>query len=100
ADSMVDGIRSFRAAFDADQLVIPPPGPETANWPKMAKPIVDVWQMASDNLKNLVVTYRDQFAAVGKFILRLLASTGLGVAQFLLSVIIAGFFLVFSEGGS
>ena len=56
--------------------------------PVFTKPIVDAWQLASDNLQSMFVTYREEVTAVTKTLLAAVAKTSIGVLQFILSIII------------
>jgi len=98
-DSLIDGVKHFRAVIQDGKSIIPPPGERAASWPAFTKPVVDAWQLASDNLQALAVNYKEEVTAAGKFIFALIAKTGLGILEFILSIIIAGVFLVYSEEG-
>jgi len=98
-DSLIDGLRSLSSAIENETSPIPPPPESTASWPSITKPIVDIWQLASDNLRALAVNYKDQVTAAGKFILSLVASISLGFLESILAVIIAGIFLVYADEG-
>jgi predicted PurR-regulated permease PerM len=95
-ESLIEGVANLRALYESG-LVIPPPGDQVKSWPAIAKPLIDGWQLASDNLQAAAVKFAPQLKVVGKFILQLLAGTGVGVMQFLVSIIIAGVLLGFSK---
>lgn len=101
SESLIDGVKEFTLVINEGQNLIPPPGDRARSLPSFAKPLVDVWQDASENLQAVVVRYNEQFRTAGKFILSLIANTGIGIIYFLISIIIAGVFLAYSkEGGS
>ncbi len=79
------------------QLVIPPPGENTADWPSVTKPILDFWKLASENLQDALMQHSDQLKAAGAWLLSAVASVGTGVVQFVLSILIAGVLLAFSD---
>lgn len=97
--SLIDGVQFLRNAMENGEAIIPPPGDRVASWPAFAKPVVDAWQLASDNLQSTVVTYREEVTAVVKALLGAVAKTGIGVLQFILSIIIAGVLLVYADEG-
>jgi predicted PurR-regulated permease PerM len=97
--SLIDGVRFLQHAIAEGEAIIPPPGDRVASWPAVAKPIVDAWQAASDNLQSTVVTYREQVTDVVKTLLGAVAKTSIGVLQFILSIIIAGVILVYADEG-
>jgi len=95
--SLYEGINHFRELFNAGKPLIPPPGGTTANWPSMAKPIVDFWQLASDNLQETILRYSDQIKEYGAIVLVALAGVGKGILSSIVSIIIAGFLLIYAE---
>src|SRR5688572_25026638 len=94
--SVFEEVSHLRELNKQGQLVIPPPGEKTATWPGFTKPILDFWKLASDNLQEAVLKYSDQLKAAGAWTLTAVASIGMGVLQFVGSIIIAGVLLAFS----
>jgi predicted PurR-regulated permease PerM len=99
SESLVDGVQGFKVMLEEGHSPIPPPGERAKALPGFAQPLVSVWQEASENLQNAVVKHNDQFKAAGKLILGLIAQTGIGVLSFMLSIILAGIFLAYSQEG-
>jgi len=95
--SLYEGINHFRELFNTGEPLIPPPGGSTANWPSIAKPIVDFWQLASENLQETIVKYSDQIKEYGSLLLLALAGIGKGVLSFIVSIIIAGVLLIYTD---
>jgi predicted PurR-regulated permease PerM len=95
--SLYEGINHFRELFNAGEHLIPPPGRATANWPSIVKPIVDIWQLASDNLQAAVEQYSAQIKEYGTIILSALAGIGQGIISFVASIIIAGVLLIYAD---
>ena len=98
--SLYEGINHFRELFESGQPLIPPPGGSTANWPTIAKPIVEFWQLASENLQETIVKYSDEIKIYGSFLLLGLAGVGKGIATFVASIIIAGVLLIYADSSS
>lgn len=98
--SLFEGVNHFRELFKSGEHLIPPPGGNTASWPVIAKPIVDFWQLASDNLQETVVKYSDEIKVFGSFLLLALAGIGKGVATFVASIIITGVLLIYADSSS
>lgn len=94
--SLFEEVRHLRELNKTGQLVIPPPGENTANWPAITKPIVDFWRLASENLQSALTQYADQLKAAGVWLLAAVAGIGTGVLQFIVSIIIAGILLAYS----
>jgi predicted PurR-regulated permease PerM len=95
--SLYEGVNHFRELFKAGEPLIPPPGGSTANWPAITKPIVDFWQLASDNLQEAIVKYSDQVKEYGTMLLLALAGISKGILSFIVSIIIAGVLLIYSD---
>ncbi len=98
AESMWDGITHLRGLYDQGQI-IPPPDERVNSWPTFLKPVADLWKAASTNLQAVVVKYAPQLKDAASYLLGLLTGTGLGVLEFMASVIIAGVFLNYSKQG-
>lgn len=96
-ESLYEGVSYLTKTYQAGKPLIPPPGETTAHWPSFARPILDIWQHASDNLQETVLQYSEQVTTVGTWLLSALAGVGKGILQFNISIIIAGFVLAYSE---
>ncbi|MGG7034250.1 MAG: AI-2E family transporter [Flavobacterium sp.] len=97
AYSLYDGINYIREIYSSGQPLIPPPGGNTASWPVFAKPILDFWQLASDNLQGVFLKYSNEVKQVGIFALSGLAGIGSGVALFSISIITSALLLAYSN---
>ena len=95
--SMYEGISHITQNYKEGQPLIPPPGGNTASWPSITKPLVDIWQKASENLQATALSYADQLKTVGSWLLSAFAGVGKGILQFVVSIIVAGVFLVYTE---
>jgi predicted PurR-regulated permease PerM len=82
AQTIVDGI-------EAGTLVIPPPSPKIADLPLVGKPLNDIWQLASLNLKGLISQFNTQIVAFSKTLLLQATNLGLILLKFMVSIIIA-----------
>lgn len=98
--SLYEGVNHFRELFNSGEHLIPPPGGTTANWPVIAKPIVEIWQLASDNLQEAVVKYSDQIKEYGTILLLALAGFTKGILSFIGSIIIAGVLLIYADSSA
>jgi len=94
--SVYDEVSQLRVLNKEGQLLIPPPGKSTQSWPSVTKPILDFWKLASKNLQSAMMKYSDQLRSAGAWFLSSIAGIGLGVLQFVISVIIAGVLLAYS----
>jgi len=97
AQTLFAEIGHIRDTYMAGQPLIPPPGPSTANWPMITQPIVEIWQLASDNLAGAAIKYAEQIKVGATWLLAAFAGIGKGILQFVVSIIIAAFLLIYSE---
>jgi predicted PurR-regulated permease PerM len=98
--SLVEGIQSLVTQFRNHTLVIPPPDPSVAGWPLIGKPISEICSLASQSLESVITTYREPLSKLGMTLLGPLGGFGKSLIMFLISVIIAGGFLIKAEASS
>ena len=94
---MLSGILQIRDMYHQGQPLVPPPGKEVQDWPAFTKPVLSLWQSASDNLQGLLIQHKDQLKELGKWLFGALSGFGKGVIQYLISILLAAVFLVFSD---
>lgn len=99
ADSLLEGIHHLRNTYEQDGSLIPPPDERVKSWPAFAKPVVDLWTMASKSTQTFVVQYKDQLANIVKWTVKSLAGIGVGILEFIVAVIVAGVMLAYSKSG-
>lgn len=98
-DAIVAEVREISSSFRNGNLTIPSPSENVRSWPIIGEPLYDIWFSASVNLKQTVVTYKDQFASIGSTLGKgVLSATG-GVFQMMVSLIIAGILLTIGGAG-
>ena len=95
--SLYEGLNYFQQIYAAGKPLIPAPAGSTANWPSIAKPIIDFWQLASDHLQETILKYSDQVKEYGTWFLMTLAGLGQGIIYFSVSIVVSGFLLIYSE---
>jgi predicted PurR-regulated permease PerM len=95
--SLFGELNHLRDLNTQGQLVIPPPGENTASWPVVTKPLLDFWKLASEDLQEAAIKYSTQLKVAGAWFLSAVAGIGTGILQFVISIIIAGVFLAFSD---
>lgn len=101
SNSLIDGIENLKEVYKSGQLVIPPPSAERVqSWPRFAKPILDAWTLASQNIEAAFVKYGDTLKGGIGWVLSALAQIGLGVGQLIVSIIISGFLLAYGESAA
>ena len=95
-ESILTGLLHFKDTYKLGLPLIPPPDESVKSWPPMAQPIVNLWHRASENLQGLLIDHKEQLKSLGKWLLNAISSFGLGVAQFLISILLSSVFLVFT----
>jgi predicted PurR-regulated permease PerM len=98
--SLIDSSQKFEAEFKAGALTVPPPAEAVKDWPLVGEELHSAWALASSNLEAALKRFQPQVKAVGSWLLSAAASAGKGVLLFVLSIIIAGVFLVYARSGS
>lgn len=99
ADSLIDGIRNLRDAYDQNGHLIPPPDDRVKDWPAFTKPVIDIWRSAANSTQAFVVQYKSQLTDVARWLFKALAGVGIGIVEFIASVIIAGVMLAYAKAG-
>jgi predicted PurR-regulated permease PerM len=98
-DTIVSGVTELKEAYDAGTLTIPPPSEKVKTWPVIGEKIYEIWSSGTPYLKDLVIKYKEQLAAIaGKLASGLLGATS-GIFQMIGAVIIAGILLTIENAG-
>jgi len=100
AETLIGGIRAAADGLREGTLTIPPPPEGVSSWPVIGKQVSSIWAMASTNLEKLVAQFSTELVDLGKQLLSIAGEVGLAIVMFVVSVIISGVFLAFSESGA
>ncbi|MCG8307256.1 MAG: AI-2E family transporter [Cytophagales bacterium] len=92
-DSMFTGIEAISEDLSSDAFSIPPPPENVADWPLVGKNVHGIWSMASTNLEDVIVKYKDQILNIASSLFEGILSIGGSIIQFVISTIIAGILL-------
>ena len=98
--SMVESSKALATDIEAGTLTVPPPSDKVKDWPLVGEKLHGAWSLASTNLEGALEKFKPQVEAVGKWLLSGAAGVGGGVLMFVISIIIAGAFLVYGRSGS
>jgi predicted PurR-regulated permease PerM len=91
--SLADSVRKIVTALNDGRLSIPLP-PETVQaWPLVGGEIYKTWQLASTNLKELLVAAAPWLKPLGSSLLGVAGSAGIDLLKFIVAALISGFFL-------
>jgi predicted PurR-regulated permease PerM len=88
AKAFADNAQSLLHSLESGTLFAPLPE-DITNLPLIGKPLENFWQLASTNLKQVVITLEPQIKKLATSLLVVAANVGLGLLQFILSIILA-----------
>jgi predicted PurR-regulated permease PerM len=97
-DSSVTALKTVGADLNEGSVSISPPDSSVAEWPLIGEQVYELWNDAAANLEGTLNKYEDELKSLGGQIVRFAGSTAIGILQFVLSIIIAGVFLVGAKG--
>jgi predicted PurR-regulated permease PerM len=98
-DSIIEGVKELRSAYQAGTLTIPPPSEKVKSWPVIGDKIYDIWSSGTSDLKNIVIKYKEQLAGVGSKVAKGILGATSGMLQLMGAIIIAGVLLVVGGTG-
>ncbi len=90
----VEGLQKVMHQMETGSLLIPPPPQEVAEWPLVGKPIHEIWELATTNLEAAILKMEPQIKEYTPKLLSAVAGLGMTILQFIISILIAGVFLV------
>lgn len=91
--SMADSTTRLGHGIMSGSVHIPPPSESVRGWPLVGEKVYEFWQQASSNLRALLEKYPEQVKTFGKALLSGAAGVGVGLLQFIASLLIAAAFL-------
>ena len=91
--SMADSAVELGHDIAAGTVHVPPPTESVKDWPVIGEKTYTFWHDASTNLRDLLAKYPDQLKSVSKLLLSSAAGVGVGILQFVISILIAAAFL-------
>lgn len=80
-------------------LAVPPPPGKVKEWPLVGEKVHALWTSASNNLEATLSAHREQVIAVAQWLASMMGSGLITVIVFVLSFIVAAFFLLFEPQG-
>ena len=95
--ALLENLQLLSDTLDAGSLDVPPPPESVASWPVIGASLYQLWDLASTNLDAALIELQPQIEAIASWLLSAAAGTGLGVLQFVLSIIISGILIAHSE---
>jgi predicted PurR-regulated permease PerM len=99
-DSFGSSVKDLVDAVQNNTLQIPAPAESVRGWPVVGEKIYGVWSSASTNLPGLVRSMQPKIGELARKALSVVANIGIGVLQFLASLIVAGILMAHGETAS
>ena len=100
AQSLVESVQIVSNQIRDGEFDLPPPPDSVAEWPLVGEGIHEFWDLASENLEAAVTRIAPRLEGFGKWLLSAGAGVGIGVLQFVVSIVIAGALLANSDSGA
>lgn len=92
--SLADSVQMLSARLSDGTIAIPAP-PETVKaWPVIGNNAYEIWQLASTNLREMLVQAAPQLKPLGAGVLAAAGSVGVNLLKFILATIISGFLFI------
>jgi predicted PurR-regulated permease PerM len=97
--TLVETARSYATELQGGKLEVPPPPERIRSWPVIGQSTYDGWELAHENLSAAITKFEPQIRKSASWLISTAAGAGLGILQFGIAIIIAGFFLANYEAG-
>jgi predicted PurR-regulated permease PerM len=95
--TIVEEATLLAGTLKGNPFVIPPPDASVAGWPVIGKPLFGIWQKASENLAETLITYKEPLTQIGQKILGGLMSFTSGIVLLFVAILISGIMLATTE---
>jgi predicted PurR-regulated permease PerM len=100
SETLVSGAQLVAGPLSEGKIQVPPPPEPVADWPLVGGSIYPMWKLASQNLALALEKIQPQLKQLGLALLSTAGAAGLGLVQFILSIVIAAALLVGADTGS
>ena len=90
SNSLIESSSAIAERYSAGELNIPPPGEAVKDWPLVGEKVYSIWAEASSNLGQTLMGYQSQLQSATQALVSAVAGLGVGILQFVLSIIISG----------
>ncbi|ASY60458.1 AI-2E family transporter [Sinorhizobium sp. CCBAU 05631] len=94
--SFAEGVQALLARLDDGALQLPVPPESVRNWPLVGERIHAAWSMTAGNLETVLRQFEPSLLHAGSKVLGKIASLGVDLLGFVISVLVAG--LLFRSG--
>jgi predicted PurR-regulated permease PerM len=95
-----DSVHELVTQVKDNTLKVPPPRESVAGWPIVGDKVYAFWSRAHTDLPALVQSQQPKIGDITKIALSAVAGVGMGILQFIASLIIAGILMAFGQSGA
>jgi len=99
-NSFGSSVKDLVEAVQQNTLQIPAPGESVKGWPIVGGKIYAVWSKAHTDLPGFVQSMQPKIGELARKSLSIVANIGIGVLQFMASLIVAGILMAHGETGA
>lgn len=92
--SMIEEVKEIKTSYENGTLVIPAPSERISSIPVVGQKIYDTWKNASQDLESFIQTHQEELLVYAQKVAKGVLSAMSGLAQIILSLVIAGVLLV------
>ncbi|MBO0716701.1 MAG: AI-2E family transporter [Rhizobiales bacterium] len=92
--SLADSARLLSARLSDGTIAIPAPPETVKTWPVIGNNAYEIWQLASTNLRQVLVGAAPQLKPLGAGVLAAAGSVGINLLKFIIATIISGFLFI------
>ena len=92
--SLADSARLLSARLSDGTIAIPAPPETVKTWPVIGNNAYEIWQLASTNLRQVLVRAAPQLKPLGAGVLAAAGSVGINLLKFIVATIISGFLFI------
>ena len=92
--SLADSARILSTRLSDGTLAIPPPPESVKAWPLIGNNAYDMWQLASTNLRAVLMQAAPQLKPFGAGVLAAAGSVSINLLKFIVATIISGFLFI------
>lgn len=99
-DSFGSSVKGTVEAVQNNTLQVPAPWESVREWPLVGGKIYGAWSSAHTDLPALIQSLQPKIGELARKALAVVASIGIGLLQFLASLIVAGILMAYGESGA
>jgi predicted PurR-regulated permease PerM len=92
--SLINGAEFLVGGIRAKTLAIPLPADSVKSWPLVGERLYHVWMLAATDTKAMLAQVLPRLQPVGAKLLNVAGAVGVGLLEFIASIVIAGFLFV------